>query len=119
MTFTNADGKSTTVNKTALDSGYGNYKYICGFIVGTSMYTNLQTNLWDLYAFDLACPNCNSEDLVNKALQFRSDRSSVECSRCHRVYDLNQGGLITEGDDGIKLYRYRIQYGNNTVVISN
>ena len=83
------------------------------------MYTNMQTGAWDLLAFDLACPNCNRDDLINKSLAFRSDRSTVQCSRCQRVYDLNQGGLLVEGDAGIKLYRYRIQYANNTVVISN
>lgn len=60
------------------------------------------------YAYDRQCPNCYEEkQLPRYPLQFVSTGGLMECRQCKRRYDLNNGGLITQGASGKKLYRYR------------
>lgn len=62
-----------------------------------------------LYAYDRECPNC----FVPNALPLKSYPLSIStagiatCSKCHRQYNLNNGGIISQGDKGNKLTRYR------------
>lgn len=74
-----------------------------GIIVGYSMVDPV------FYAFDAECPNCFNSDQV----QFRSYRLQLSsfniatCNTCKRKYDLGNGGMIIEGENGNKLIRYR------------
>lgn len=59
------------------------------------------------YAYDRQCPNCYSEtNLPRYALTMSTD-GKAECSRCGREYDMNNGGIISSGEAGNKLMRYR------------
>lgn len=76
-----------------------------GIIVGYGVLSDPPT----LYAYDRECPNCYDDSRV----PIRSYPVSVAsngigtCNNCHRQYDLNNGGIITSGDNGQKLTRYR------------
>jgi hypothetical protein len=61
------------------------------------------------YAFDRECPNCFSPN----ALPLRSHPLTIDelgfahCSNCGRTYNMNNGGIVSDGDAGTKLTRYR------------
>lgn len=62
-----------------------------------------------LFAYDLECPNCfdpNALPLKSRPLSI-SENGVASCPVCHRKYDMNNGGFITDGDKGNKLTRYR------------
>ncbi len=65
--------------------------------------------------FDRACRKCYEDFRVTRALILKEGQKAT-CGRCQRTYDLNNLGI---SDDGAKLYQYPVQYGNNTLVISN
>lgn len=96
------------------------YNAICGFIVGRSALIDMKGRQ-PLYAFDLACPNCSQQAALSIRLEFRATGSPlVVCHKCHRSYDLDNGGLLVEGAQGIKLFRYHIDYdGMNILQIYN
>ena len=76
-----------------------------GLIVGYGVLTDPVT----FYAYDRECPNCFSPD----ALPVRSyplhinNTGIATCSTCKRKYDLNNGGILAEGEKGNKMTRYR------------
>lgn len=75
-----------------------------------------------LYAYDLECPNCfNPDALPLKSRQLAiSESGMASCPYCHRKYDMNNGGFITDGDNGNKLTRYRCSAtGPNGVLTVN
>ena len=60
------------------------------------------------YAYDRECPNCFDPN----ALPMRSFPLTVgsngiaTCATCHRGYDLNNGGIVAQGEGGKKMTRY-------------
>lgn len=68
-----------------------------------------------IYAYDLACPVC---DKVSARLGVNS-QGTATCAKCGNVYDLNNGGLVIEGE-GRPLYRYRVtQSSVSTLFVHN
>ena len=105
------------VNRTAL-SAYQTYICIGGFIVGRSALNDIGSAEYPVVCYDRACPNCWSSDNIAKAMRIEENGHAV-CDRCHRTYDMNNEGLIVEGDKGRKLIRYRVSYVSNTLAINN
>ena len=91
---------SFTSNQGGQTEGLGN-----GLVVG---YGHLSDPL-TFYAYDLECPNCFSADVIPQKDFFLTidGNGTATCSTCRRQYDLNNGGIITAGDRGHKLIRYR------------
>ncbi len=108
---------SAQVNRTAL-SAYRTYICIGGFIVGRSSLNDIGSAEYPLVCYDRACPNCWHEDNISKAMRIEENGHAV-CDRCHRTYDMNNGGTIVAGDKGKKLIRYRVNYTSNTLAINN
>ncbi|MCH5307785.1 MAG: hypothetical protein J1E37_06840 [Prevotella sp.] len=60
--------------------------------------------------YDIQCPNCarRENNTVNPNYRVSiDDKGIATCSRCHKTYDLNNGGLIRngqEGDTGLEKY---------------
>lgn len=105
--FEGNDGNSYgPYQPTAVDQ-YGRPESIAGFIVGMPAIPDLGGNHYNV-AFDLACPNCYSNDAIQRSLTLSA--TTVFCRRCGRRYDLNNGGIVSAGDGGRSLYRYRITY---------
>lgn len=96
-----AENKLNAVDlKRTIILGYRN-----GIIVG---YGNLSDPL-TFFAYDLECPNCfNPTAIPIKDYYLTvSNLNKAHCATCQREYDLNNGGIITAGDKGEKLTRYR------------
>lgn len=116
--FTNNYGATDTDNLLAINNGIA-YRAVAGFIVGRAANIDMHGNR-PLYAFDLACPNCDAE-YITRALTLPKDGTTVvECSRCYRKYDLELGGKRVAGSKGIKLIQYHATFdGNNILQIYN
>lgn len=84
-----------------------------GLIIGRSTLNNVE-----LYAFDLMCPNCLNASLYKKTA-FAHNGLWAKCSYCGRSYDLNNRGVVVEGDPGNKLLRYRASYSGTVLMVSN
>lgn len=95
--------------------------YIChaGFIVGKGGIVELGSADYPLLCYDLVCPNCFRENSITRRLAFAQQQGIVVCNSCHRHYDLNNLGVIVQGDKGRKLLRYHISYAADVMAISN
>ena len=111
--FTNAHGHSTQVNRTSLDA-YGKPIFISGFLVGTPAVPDNNGNFYQV-AYDLVCPNCFYESSIQRALDF-SGTDAMICSRCGRVYNLNNHGLV-ESQEGKPLEKYHMTYAQNQGIL--
>ena len=76
-----------------------------GIIVGYGVLTDPVT----FYAYDRECPNCFSpEALPVKSYPLQTNNAGIAtCNTCKRKYDLNNGGILAEGEKGNKMIRYR------------
>ena len=65
-----------------------------------------------LYCYDNQCPNCYEQLSLPRYALTMDDTGIATCSKCSRSYNLNNGGIITEGGEegDIKLFRYRVTY---------
>ena len=59
------------------------------------------------------------KEFSQKLLKFRNDSDRGSCPLSPPTYDLNNVGNITKGEAGKPLYRYRVSYANNTLVVNN
>lgn len=117
--YENTAGQSLSSPRTQL-SVYGSPQYIAGFIVGTPSVPDLSGNFYQV-AYDLVCPTCYDQDAIQRSLTLSTTEETATCSRCKRVYSLYNNGIITEGDAGSHLKRYRCTYAavSNTFTIAN
>ncbi len=106
--FTRQNGTSTQLNITAVSANYARMKSIYneGFIVGTPSLPNLSGQFYQV-AFDIVCPNCY-ESSIAKMLTLQGEEAV--CPRCGRTYSLANNGIVTKGEKGRKLHRYRMAY---------
>lgn len=95
-----------------------NYMGLSGFIVGKPNIPPLGSDVSQVVCYDLACPNCYEEQVVTREMQLQSG-GKCYCRLCQRTYDLNNQGYVTNGSSGKSLYRYRVTYQNNTLLINN
>ncbi len=104
--YTNMNSQVEKVNMNAVDKkltlelGINNNS---GIIVG---YGNLN-NPATFYAYDSQCPNCYKSTNLPRYQLTMSSEGTARCNTCHRTYDMNNGGIVTSGDGGDKLIRYR------------
>lgn len=103
--FASNQGLNSVVNMTALDVQRG---YILGMnngiIVGYGKFEPVT-----FYAYDRECPNCfdfNALPVRSYPLTVHSSGIAT-CSKCRREYDLSNGGIVSKGDAGKKMTRYR------------
>ena len=109
---------TSTVNRTALNDYAGFYLGLSGFIVGLPYIPEMGKDQSQIVCFDLACSNCYHDFTVTKRMTIKDGGFSY-CSSCHRTYDLNNLGLISDGEAGKPLFRYRVNLIGNTLVIAN
>lgn len=114
--FASPTGQGQTVLRTAAEA-YGKPESIAGFVVGTPSVPDLNLQYLPL-AFDLACPACYEEALITKQLQFAGPEA-LSCGRCHRTYNLQNAGTLSQGEGTWRLFRYQVSYANDAVVIIN
>ncbi len=103
---TNANSQTETVAMTAVDKNrtieMGAYNGT-GIIVG---YGNLN-NPATFYAYDYQCPNCYKSTYLPRYALSMDSSGKAKCSKCQREYDMNNDGIVSSGDAGDKLIRYR------------
>lgn len=105
---------------TQLDQ-YGSPTWVNGLIVGTPAIPEIGTSVCMPVVFDLACPACFDDGGIRRNLSI-STESRASCSRCHRSYDLQNGGIIYSGatsPNEPRLYRYHCTYSNDAFVVRN
>ena len=118
-TFEFSNTKNTsTVNRTAMNDYAGFYLGLSGFIVGLPTIPELGQDVSHVVCFDLACSNCYHDNGVTKRLVLQ-EGGNATCSTCHRTYNLNNVGIISKGEGGKPLYRYRVNLIGNTLIIAN
>ena len=116
--FTDEDGNTTPANATAIAGNSSFQMGIAGFIVGLPNIPELGYDNSFPVCYDLACPNCYSAYNISRALQLK-EGGYAACLSCERTYNLNNQGQISIGEEGTSLFRYRITYSGNTMVINN
>ena len=105
------------VNLTAL-AGYTGFRLgLSGLIVGLPNIPEIGKTESQVVCFDLACSNCYNDYNITKPLIVTE--GTATCNSCKRTYDLNNTGFVTKGDAGKPLFRYRVSYVSNTLVVSN
>lgn len=98
--------------------GYAGFNLgLSGLIVGLPNIPEIGKTDSQVVCFDLACPNCWED--YNFAKQLVIKEGMATCNSCKRTYDLNSIGIVTKGEAGRPLYRYRVSYVSNTLVVSN
>jgi hypothetical protein len=73
-------------------------------IIGRSSYTGL------LMAYEGQCANCLKDfGGTSYPLTWTSNGQQLQCSRCHRCYDVNNG-VVASGEGGRQLYTYNAAF---------
>lgn len=106
------------VPKTALAEYSGFYLGLSGFIVGLPSIPEMGYDVPRVICYDLACPNCYQEYNFTKQMKMLNG-TTCQCPSCQRTYDLNNQGIVSKGEAGRSLFRYRISYVGNVMVIAN
>lgn len=114
--FKGNNGDSYSAPRTALDQ-YGRPVYISGFIIGTPSVPDLKGNFYTV-AYDLVCPNCYDESYIQRKLHFEG-LEKMKCDACQRTYNLNNNGIVDGGENGRPLFRYRLTYNSDILVVQN
>lgn len=115
--FSNTQG-TTPINQSALSHYSGFYLGLSGFIVGLPNIPEMGQDASRVVCFDLACANCYQDYNVCKRMTLQ-EGGYARCSSCQRLYDLNNLGIVAQGQPGRTLYRYRVSYVGNSLIIRN
>ena len=108
-----------SVTLTARDLNYGHYVFgrSNGFVVGhTSMISSRFPD--QVVCYDIVCPNCYFDINVTRNVQVLAG-ARAQCGSCQRIYDLNELGMVAQGEGGRSLYRYPVRYSPFTLVVGN
>ena len=110
LLFQNSNGdKSSPVPETAEEV---QAKFILG--LNNGIIVGFQTLITEPYggfvAYDVQCPNCvrNENNTINPNYRVTMDTKGIAtCPKCKKTYDMNNGGIVTngsEGDTGLEKY---------------
>lgn len=89
-----------------------------GLIVGLPTIPEMGAMQSQVVCFDLACANCYRDYSICKRMQLK-EGEKVYCQSCKRTYDLNNQGIICDGNEGRPLYRYKVSVNGNSLVVNN
>lgn len=117
FSFHNNQGQTGRQNATALELQrtilLGVYNQ-SGVIVGYGALSDPA----QFYAYDAQCPNCYAKSSLPRYVLSMTQTGLARCSECGRSYDLNNHGVVVEGENGSKLMRYRAQTTGPNGVLS-
>ena len=116
--FFDAAGHSSSINILAMSGYSGYYLGLNGFIVGKLSIPEMGEDFVRVVCYDRACSNCYQNNNITKPLLLQSG-GYAKCNSCGRTYNLNDIGNISDGPAGRPLYRYRVNYISNALVINN
>ena len=110
LIFTNAAGKTSSINIAALSDYAGfNMGLSSGYIVGRLTIPEMGEDNVRVVCFDHACANCYQDYNITKPLVLQTSGYAF-CRNCNRTYNLNDCGNLSDGPAGRTLYRYRVNY---------
>lgn len=118
LLFTDATNHTSSINLTAIGGYNGYYLGLSGFIVGRLTIPEMGESNTSVVCYDRACSNCYQSYNITKPLVLLTG-GYVKCNSCGRTYNLNDIGNISDGPGGRSLYRYRVNYIGNALVINN
>ena len=73
-------------------------------IIGRSSYTGMYV------CYEGQCANCLDQyGGTNYPLTWSSNGQQLQCARCHRAYDVNNG-VVAQGEGGRQLYTYKAAF---------
>ena len=116
--FTKSDGSQGEANRTAIEGYTGFYMGLSGFIVGLPNIPEMGESVSVVTCYDLACRNCYDNFSVTKRMTLQ-ESGYAQCPSCNRTYNLNNTGIVSSGDAGKPLFRYRVYFNGNTLSINN
>ena len=106
------------VNITHQSGLSGFYMGLSGFVVGLPHIPEMGQDHSRVVCYDLACPNCYNDFNTTKRMTLK-EGGYTECTTCGRTYNVNDMGIVTQGEAGKSLIRYRVSYSGHTLVINN
>lgn len=115
--FTSVHGYDVA-NRTAIQGYTGFILGLSGLIVGLPNIPELGQIEPTVVCYDLCCPNCYDESYISREMELR-EGGYTYCARCRRTYDLNNMGVVSQGDGGRSLFRYMVFYTGNTLAVNN
>lgn len=116
--FTDASNHTSAINIVGL-VGYSGYTLgLSGYIVGRLTIPEMGEEVAKVVCYDRACSNCYQNYNITKPLVLRTG-GYAKCNSCGRTYNLNDIGNISDGPAGRPLYRYRVSYLGQTLLIYN
>lgn len=68
--------------------------------------------------YDGCCSSCYQQWNITKPL-ILEEFGIVRCNSCKRRYDMNNQGMVIEGDKGHSLFRYAVYYNGIGVTVNN
>ena len=91
-----------------------------GLIIGKPILPEMLEEESQVTCYDLCCPNCYQNYHILKQLNLQTS-GKAKCSSCLRIYDLNNQGIVVNGDAGRSLFRYYANYYSPTqkIMINN
>lgn len=116
--FTDASNHTSAINIVGL-IGYSGYTLgLSGFIVGRLTIPEIGEDVTRVVCYDRACSNCYQNYNITKPLVLKTG-GYAKCNSCGRTYNLNDIGNVSDGPQGRPLYRYRVSYLGQTLLIYN
>ncbi len=110
--------ETSTLNRVALDNYGSTVLGLGGLIIGLPSLPEIGKNVSQVVCFDLSCPNCYEQyGGITKRLDISG--SDAYCKGCQRTYNLDNLGIVSTGESGKPLFRYRASYVGTALVISN
>ena len=105
--------------RTAIGSNYDNTILgLGGLIIGLPSLPEIGKDVSQVVCFDLNCPNCYEQyGGISKRMELSGTTS--RCRSCNRTYDLNSMGIVSSGEGGRALFRYKVSYVGTALVVSN
>lgn len=91
-----------------------------GLVLGMPMIPEMLEQESKVVCYDLCCSNCYQDYHIQKHLTMHAE-GLASCISCGRTYDLNNMGIVSEGDAGRSLFRYYVHYhmATQTITVSN
>ncbi len=110
--------ETSSINRVALGNYTATILGLGGLIIGLPDLPEIGKDVSQVVCFDLNCPNCYEQyEGITKRMELSG--STARCKGCGRTYDLNNLGIVSQGDKGRPLYRYRVSYVGTALVVSN
>ncbi|MCI7310623.1 MAG: hypothetical protein MR536_07215 [Prevotella sp.] len=104
-----SSSKSAEISKTKLNAVDLRRPMVLGQRNGIIVGYGILSDPLTFYAYDLECPNCYDTSVGYSKDYYLTvnNLNKAHCPNCKRTYDLDNGGIVSSGDNGNKLIRYR------------